>query len=346
MATLAKTISRVPFTFLLYLAACSGAVDDRSGDGADMNINIARSPLDVALGLEAERDSDLAAAEARAFKQELAVAECMAEHGFEYFPIEARYLVGKPDGLGSLDSQSQSNWVERYGFGITTTLFEQVEVPKGVIGTDYEPVNVDDANRANDDYLDTLEETDQRAYEKAFYGKEPTLADNLTRDEIDQIYEEWEPSGCFYENADFLEPLSPEVDALYSLIDEMERQAEADARIVAHRRQVEVCVERLGFPYLESPVEARRHFQPLLSEALTSSEDEGATGADALTGEQAMLLSDLQRDELEIAAVVVQCGGNPIGESKFELSVRYEYEEEFVSQYQDQIALVFADRNP
>ncbi len=64
------------------------------------------------------------------------IAACMREEGFEYQPVDqSQFMMFGGPGEGELPWFSPE-WVEKYGFGISTQTFPQSEVGPDLVGYD------------------------------------------------------------------------------------------------------------------------------------------------------------------------------------------------------------------
>jgi len=122
-------VVRLIVTWVVLASVSSGC--STTGNDSPVEQSNLDSPLDIALGLRSERKDDLATFAAEAYEQELQIEACMKSEGFEYFPVAPEYLAGQADdALLSFGEYERGEWIERYGFGVTTTLFAQEDVPE------------------------------------------------------------------------------------------------------------------------------------------------------------------------------------------------------------------------
>lgn len=144
----------------------------------------------------------------RAEEVESLVAQCMAEAGFEYVPVDFTTIRKAMTSDKSAPGLSNSEYVREYGHGITT----QEDKPIVDIG-------LGDQNRR---ILAGLSETDQVAYRRTLWGEniDATFAYSLeyedfsrtggcTRSAVEQVFDPAELSATYFNPADALILLDP-----------------------------------------------------------------------------------------------------------------------------------------
>lgn len=161
---------------LLVLSACSSPSESAPADE--------QSPLTAYLaaiygggaGNEEEQQKRFADDEK---KRQAIVAACMTEQGFEYEPVTSSQTVANT--VGAEWKPDDREWVAQWGYGIA-------RFP----GAD-DPVPQDASVDPNQDYVDSLPETEKNAYFEALYGALPdeTALSNGEPPEYD-----WTTAGC------------------------------------------------------------------------------------------------------------------------------------------------------
>ena len=162
----------------LTLAGCSG--------GAGAELTYEDSPLSkylsAAYGGDLSPEEQQKQFEEQQRKQEDLMAECMAKEGFEYTPnVQNGGMVFSDDDVKW--EPDSKEWVEKYGYGMVNNPF----TTEGSSDQGQEYVD------PNQDYLDSLSESERNAFYETAYGVPPT------DEEIgeDGSYEyNWEESGC------------------------------------------------------------------------------------------------------------------------------------------------------
>jgi hypothetical protein len=159
----------------LALSACAGA-----DQGA---LTYEDSPLNAYLsGAYAERDQAYWDDFQRQV-EELS-AECMAEQGWEYVPVDYSQTGGGVSFDGEEWKPDEREWVEQYGYGaVRYPGYEEMNTPI-VDGPEFVDPNAD--------YLATLSESEVTAYYEALYGPTPSEEDM----ESGSFEWRWEDSGC------------------------------------------------------------------------------------------------------------------------------------------------------
>lgn len=355
----------------LFTAACGGGETTSASSAADEGIESFddlewESPIADFLGQDTSFDfnSDEAQAEftAQATEAEEQIAVCMRAEGFEYIPVDQgqfAFFGGESEELPYFSTE----WIAKYGFGISTQRFAQSEVGPDLVGFDdsqFEAVDQAMPEDPNQDYIESLSPTEQDAYYEALYGDQPELPEDATEAEWDAAYENFEPSGCAneaWENTDFggggemdfYEEFGDDLEALYERL-------EADPRVAEHNDRVAACVADKGLVYagmedLYERWESRLSelqgggFGPMIDEDVDfesmSDEELDAFFADQsfeLSDEDKATLGEIQAEEIELATTVVECGGGPLNDEVVLGEIRVEYEREFLEANSDRLA--------
>lgn len=152
--------------------------------GAQAELDWEDSPLNSYLnssaGMSEEEMNDHFLAQQQEIEEH--VAECMADEGFEYIPVDQSQYGGVSFGSDEWDPDSRE-WVEEYGYGA-------VNFP----GRDEQPDPDEQPVDPNQEYVASLSESEMAAYYETLYGPQPT------EDELDEEggYE-YDPdnAGCY-----------------------------------------------------------------------------------------------------------------------------------------------------
>ncbi len=366
----------LPLALVLVLALLASACGDGQGDSVasalldDPNRPTSfedlefESPIAELLGFDFGDNENMEQEFANMQREaEEVIATCMLDQGFQYTPqiIDQGFFVGGPFGGGDGLAYYSDEWVAKYGFGVSTQRFPQSEVGSDLVGFDdsampdfEEPP--EDPNRT---YLDTLTPGEREAYEEALWGTPPDFS---SMDEEEMSTSFFEPEGCQGEafeqvynegpggGMEFFEAFGDELEA-------MEERAEADPRVIEYRADVAACVSEKGFVW-EGDQDPWEYFQPRLDdigsqgfmgdpfegsglnpEEMSDRElDEFFADLNKLSDEDRSKLAALQAEEIELAQVVVGCGGGELNEQYFLSEIRLEYENEFMAQNADALA--------
>lgn len=159
------------------LAGCSGSTVP-ADDGSD-------SPLSTYLssvwGGDLSEEEQLAQFEKQNAEREELIAQCMTEEGFEYIPNTGNSSISF--GTDQEWKPDDREWVAQYGYGNVNWpgRDEMNEAP------------AEEYTDPNQDYVESLSESEMTAYYEALYG--PTPSEDELGD--DGSYEwNWETAGC------------------------------------------------------------------------------------------------------------------------------------------------------
>ncbi len=275
------------------------------------------------------------------------IADCMASLGFEYQsdPVGTVDRFSAPKA-GELAPHSDQ-WVAAYGFGITTLHFQRSQVGPDLLGRDD-----DGADEARTDagarfaYYETLGESGVAAYEEALNGSTSTPG---CRREAEQVIPPVDDGGIADTETAFASIFEDELRDLH-------RRTEADPRIAEHEDGVRTCVGGQGYDftgrldlYNRWSSELAQLSTPLWGEDGPSvdidslplvQQDAFLSGLPAppLTAASRRRLAELQAEEIEMAVVVVECGGGLLNEMVVRHEILAEYEREFLVEHEDAVA--------
>jgi hypothetical protein len=349
-----RTRPALALAALLALAAGACGGDDAEvaseGDGDtasaademdEMQEAFSNTPLSQLLGMGGDPEEMEQQFSEQQRQIEAAVAACMAEQGFEYVPVDpTAYTSFEGSWPGS--DLSPREYAEQYGYGISTTLFEDMGGP---------PVSEEMPEDPNMAIVEAMSEGEREAYYTALYGETPEYDPTAEDQEI-----EFEgPSGCYGEAYDTVPP-DPYTAVYEELGDELtdlyERQA-ADPRIIALDEAWLSCMSDAGYPFemRQDPYdEISNRMTPIYDALYASAPTEpttdaggddtimemptGMPGMDDLTAAQREQLESIQEYEKAVAVADYDCGQD---DWRVYLEVRTELEQEFVDTYGDQI---------
>lgn len=310
------------------------------------------SPMAKVMGYD-PASQDQAAMEAkfkaREQKRQEAIAECMRAQGFEYTPYvpEQSFARFTPPGY----DLTRKEFVEKYGFGISTMTEQMNTPPEGM------PKAEDDPNFV---YQQSLSPSDSEAYSKARYGDMAVEAPVDESDTGDSSGEAtattasaaaFVPQGCEGEGekavggagsaspADqaFMDDFNQRLNKLYESV-------QADRRVVEANRAYAACMAEKGYPEIDKQELAYQKvsdkMQPLWdSQAAFDYEASGKDGAAAATtvvGSGAgftpptfdpVKLKEVNDYEIGVAKADLACGKDVM---KAQYEVTQELEQKFV----------------
>ncbi|MFV0259530.1 MAG: hypothetical protein ACK5PP_13925 [Acidimicrobiales bacterium] len=345
----------------LLISACGS---DAGGDTSASDGEETSSPLAEYLGL-GDVGSDEGQAQFVAMERERQefVKECMAEQGFEYTPLDPSEYMGTAS-MGDIE-YGTTEWVETYGFGITTLRFTSEQVGPDLIGVDLSALTSPEAN-PNLAAMDAMSDSEQEAYQEALYGEALDFDESMTDEEMAEDMDNMDFSAMGCEGRSYTEADGAGLNEFFlefqDELADLEERITSDPRIVEAQNEVSACVAEQGLTY-DSEEAFADAVEPELSTmgqepaaaavdgAGATAEDpadgtepaEGAGGAGSdvmempeLTDTEKARLGELQTQEIELALAIEDCGGGTkLDELRTEVSA--EYEQEFLDEHADEL---------
>lgn len=281
------------------------------------------------------------------------IAECMAEQGFEYIPVDYSSQISFGGVDEGLDYESRE-YAEIYGFGyFTWDLFGEEEAFEEGAGDFVDP---------NQAYVDGLSEGAQQAYYDALYGEQPDFS-GLSEEEIDQMYEDnpemFQPQGCQGEAFEATNEFAQMQDvylALEDAFEELYQRVESDPRVAAWQREWAECMSGKGHTFatvdeiyeaLNERWETVYNFDDYQDPWENYTEEEIAALSEEELDElfkgpepDAEALAEAQEWEIALAVDNFDCGGTSQWET-FE-EIFEEYQETFIEENLDTIRAALA----
>ena len=180
-STFRTAATSVGAVLLLTLTACSGGGNASAGTDPD---DLPKGPLDEMFEeMYGEYDEDQGARDM--MRVEEIVAECMAEEGFEYIPVDqTQFTSFSSDELdvewGTLE------FAEQYGYGATTNPWGGGE------GEEEQPVDEEQPEFVdpNQEAVEAMSATEQEAYYAALYGNQEYVEGE------EEVEWDWTTAGC------------------------------------------------------------------------------------------------------------------------------------------------------
>ncbi len=349
MATLRRLFKPWLMLLIAALAATAGcgsdtnAGSDTEADGSTATEGEAfASPLFEALGVNEAllNPNNVAAQQGLQLALNDQVQACMTAEGFDWQPSPATdALFGGADSFDGLEPESLE-WAERYGFGVSTLVFQQDQVGPDLVGNEFFSIPEGESD-PNAEYLAGLSESDRGAYDEALFG-DADLGDLSDESEEEiaaaQMAMMTNPTGCLPTaqnevfGTDFftaLQEFGPDIEALYDSVF-------ADARIAELEDEIATCVADEGLDYIPSN-EVGDHFFAMVQPLMSGQQLLDPTAeAQMLEEDQLNELADIQQAEIDLAVVMHGCTDDSTYDETFE-TVRLEYEEKFVADNQSRI---------
>lgn len=348
-------------------AAACGSQDGETEAGAP-------SPIAEFLGQD-DYFGDDAESQAKWAEQEREredkIAACMKEQGFEYIPRDNSdfNFTNSPDGI-DYDSRE---YVEKYGFGITTQWYPQSEVGPDLVGNLYEDeFEEQEENDPNQAIMEALDDSTREAYQAALWGDPddfPTFdPETMTEEELEEASASFDatPQGCEGEawaddfNNAFYQEFGDELNDLYESIED-------DPRIAASQQEINECVADKGYDFdagfsgYEKLFEMFQEDLQRIDEMVGSSFEVGFEEQDfetmteeeidaiynqprEFTDEAKALLAEIQAEEIEMALVAYDCGGGNNADGELFQEIAAEYEQRFLDENADKLSPYKADK--
>jgi hypothetical protein len=257
-------------------------------------------------------------------QREELIAQCMTKEGFEYTPNIQNASSDTAAEGGEWDPDSRE-WVAQYGYGI-------INYP----GRD-EADSGEQVVDANADYIASLSESEQAAFDEALYGPVPDEGQAPVEDEAAEW--DWTAAGCLgwaeheREQSGELpampeahEPLMIAVNEFYETMTSSPEVAEIDAEWA-------LCMTDEGQPGFSAQSDAQTSIN---DESIALYEKAGETGPDEAA------LAALGDKEIELALVDLDCRDETDYRSKVQ-EVQNKQEQQFIDDHRTELEAFKAD---
>ena len=326
-------------------ASESNQVESGAGGSVDDPGDAYVSPLNQYLGIDLGKGFEAERIEADRRVEE-AIAACMRAEGFEYTqrdPTDPGFYDGgfgnKVDANGLREGTVE--WAVTYGFGFSTLAFPQSQVGPELLGYDQEQRQ---ANlNPNADYVANLSPEERSAYRAALSG---TADDYENADDANPF----RAFGCSGEaNEKHGLNLQERQISLYEEfgddLSEIAELATTPPTVLAVEREVLACIAERGYELIDSQTAAsaiKVRLGPVYDAAnsLRRTDEEVAAGVPYAEFPDKIkeLLAEVQRDEINHATAIYECGGGATGRYNDALSeVRNEMQQDFIDDNQDRL---------
>lgn len=312
---------------LLALAACSGGSGEKKDDASEEeDFGPLQSYFEQIYGAWDEDSSN-----AQAMRVEEITAECMAEQGFEYTPVD----WSQAGGGVVVDEDLQwgtAEFAAEYGYGITT----QPGMPEEPAPDEPTEEFVD----PNQEYVDSMTEGEREAYHLALYGEQFT--DDGSGGEVEY---DWTKAGCqgaaqheVYENTGLD---SDQTAALEEEMNTMWESIASDPRITALDDEWASCLADKGFtgyakigdPETQLSERSNAVYEEVYGDMTEElSEEEYA----ALDEQVQSRLAEITGEEIEIAVADFECR-EQVDYDDVQREVSTEYQQEFIDAHKDEL---------
>jgi len=286
-----RRIALVLAAALLFAACGTGATTDSTSAPVDAAAQATTLPPETTTTTEAPKELTLAdflpgwgtsaedfdpEAEQERFQAEQvqmqeAIADCMADEGFEYIPF-----VPDEGDFFFAPFEDEDDFVETLGFGISTWILNDPylngdiseEEPKigALFGREFEDPF---ANDPNNEIVEGLTEAEREEYYYVLHGEEPDFDfENATEEEMDEFFSNWQPTGCWAEAEQDVFSGQAFFAEFGDAFDDMFERAEADPRIIAIEVEWSACMADAGYTF-SAMNEMYEYFSQRMDEIVT-----------------------------------------------------------------------------
>lgn len=311
---------------LALLAATATGLAGCAGTAAQQTLTADQSPLMKLLGpVVGATDKDATRALERTAQK--LVAECMTDAGFEYIPVDRSAAVA--GGYDPAEQQSE-DWIAKNGYGIAST----------------GDTTQDEAADPNAEYIASLSEPQQQAYNAALYGEVSavTPAEEDGSITIDETPSDPATAGCmsnaYREASGKVGKLAEDkkyVDLLKS-VGELSTKAEKVAEVKAAASEWAGCMADAGHSDLKQKSDAVGYVSEQLS-ALYESVGGGTDSADSAGTPAEPSAADrkkLRDTEIKVALADFRCD-KKTGYTAAQLKAQFALEDDFIADHRAEL---------
>lgn len=212
------------------------------------------------------------------------IAQCMADAGFEYSPVDYATARAAMDSNSKPSGLTADEFREQFGYGITTRVSGPETQATMSLG------------KRNAEYRNGLATADRVAYDRTLYGENPnsTFIVALDREDFSQV------GGCTRTAVEAIFSKDELGASFVNYQNEAGARVAADPRVIAAYQDWIACMRDAGYAYGD-PSEIRTDLASRF-EAIV-----GESSIDSLSEAAASALSDLQSQEIALAAADHAC---------------------------------------
>lgn len=209
------------------------------------------------------------------------IADCMAEAGFEYVPVDVTAVLEVGVWMRADPNMTREEYKSQWGYGIST----REDNPPREIGLGQQNIQI----------YESLPESEKIAYDRTLFGddSDETFALALDDEDFSGI------GGCTEEA---VLAVFPEEMMSSSFINPKDVLIESDPRVIAADEAWMECMSEQGYEY-EDQDEIIEEYEERY-DALTDGED-----PEDLSGEDVAALEELQAEEIAVALRDLECQG-------------------------------------
>lgn len=207
------------------------------------------------------------------------IAQCMAEAGFEYIPVDVKTIEAAQARVRSDPGYTRRTYKEKWGLGVTTRFDNPVR---------------DTGLGPNLEIWKSLPPADQEAYSRTLWGDNPAFdfvfafdeedfsaTGGCTRKAVAQVFTPAQLKGTYVNPKDVL--------------------VENDPRIIEAEDRWTECMRAEGYDYEDDQDEIIEEYQERLDKLL------GEDQPSELSGHRLAQLRKLQQEEIEVSLADLEC---------------------------------------
>ncbi len=259
--------------YALFIVACGTAIGEGSGDGSSPTSQ--PLPGKQAFGLNEQEFTSYVE------DVESMVAECMAEAGFEYVPVDVTAVLEVGIWMRADPSMSREDFKTQWGYGIST----RTDYPARELGLGDQNIRI----------YESLSESEKVAYDRTLFGDDANATFAITLDDEDFTG----TGGCTKKAVDEVFP--PEM-LTSTFINPKDVLIEGDPRVIAAEEAWMDCMSEDGYEY-EDQDDIIEEYEERYDELLDGRDPEELSGADLEA------LEELQAEEIAVALKDLECQG-------------------------------------
>lgn len=207
------------------------------------------------------------------------IAECMAEAGFEYVPVDVTAVLDVGVWRRADPNVSREEFKREWGYGIST----RVDDPAREVGLGDQNVAI----------YEGLTESEKIAYDRTLFGDDPDATFAMTLDDEDFSG----TGGCTREAVTAVFPAEM---MTATFINPKDVLVESDPRVVAAEQEWMDCMSEDGYEY-EDQDEIIEEYEDSYDELLDGKD------LDELSGDELVALEELQSEEIAVALKDLEC---------------------------------------
>lgn len=313
----------------LALTACGGGAGTSTEDDAeDSASTFGSGPLDAYFErIYGGSDEDVWQDQQREVEE--LVAECMAEQGFEYVPVDYASM-SQPAVEDPEVEWGTREFAEQYGYGMSTWPGMEEEPSP-------EEAGWEDPNQA---YVEAMSETERDAYYVALHGE---MSGPEPGEEEEWEYD-WTQAGCQGSSQQAIQEkyglAGEEMTALQEEMELLWTQIQADERLTALTTQWSDCMADAGYTGLAAMEDAQNALMEeqnaIYDEVYGSGEAVEESEWEKLEEEVQKRTAELTEKEIATAVADFDCRED-IGFEKVQVEVTNEYQQTFVDTHRDEL---------